>query len=592
MGNISFGGLASGLDSGALIQQLLSLESRPITLLTQQRTKLQSQVGAYQDLNTRLSGLENAAFELTQISNLVGRKATSSDSDTLVATANGNATPGSYQVTVERLASSSRRQTASEVGQGNGIGGISDASGFSSETLSEINTNKRLRTDLGEGTFFVNGQSVLLTTTDTLDDLFGKISTATGGQVTAQLVSDPAKGGQVIQLNSTSAITVASGTSNFLSAFKLDTASYSPDTDSLVSSDAVNTAQTGVSLDAAEANLAQTVGSGQLTINGTTISYNGAEDSLDSILQRINNATASGVRASYSSLGGGRVSLASKDNGPLAIQISDSGNLAAALGLTAATSQVLGQSAQIRVDGGPIQSFNKNTGIQAAGLEGLVLDLRDDNPGDSISITVDADGAKATEKVQNFVTQFNQVIKRINELTVFDTKTGTKGLLLGDFTVNNIKDRLYRSVFERVGGLSGANSLGSLSELGLSTGAIGSQPGAATELQLDMSKLQAALESNPTRVAQLLGAEPTETGGQGIMQNLKGYLDGLSNATGVFAQREKIANSRIDGLDDRIEQLNARLTKRQAILENQFTSLERTISRLQSQQQSLSSLFS
>ena len=71
MCNIAFGGLSSGLDTGSIIQQLLALESRPINLLNAQRETLRSQQDAYKDLNTRINGLENAAFELTKVSSLL-----------------------------------------------------------------------------------------------------------------------------------------------------------------------------------------------------------------------------------------------------------------------------------------------------------------------------------------------------------------------------------------------------------------------------------------------------------------------------------------------------------------------------------------
>lgn len=591
MGNISFGGLASGLDTTSIIQQLISLESRPITLLTQQQSTLQTESSAYRDLNTKISALDSAAFDLTQVSNLVAHKATSSDNNVLLATANTNAITGSYQVEVLQLATASRTHTGTGTGQGNTIGGISAITDFSNDTIGQINSANHLSADLSSGNFYVNGQAVAVNSSDTLNDIFARISTATGGAVTGQLATDSSKGGLVVQLSSASNITLGKGTSNFLSALKLDTASYSGGT--LSSSDAINAVQADLKLDGSEGatNLAQiAVGSGTLTINGTAISYNDSQDSLNDLISRI-NASDAGVRAAFSAVGGGQVSLIDKNNGPLSIQISDTGGLAAALGLTASDSETLGQSAQIRVDGGAVQSFNQNSSISASGLDGIVLDLRDADPGNPVSVTVSANTDIAVNKVQNFVDKYNAVVSSIDDLTSFDPLTNTRGTLLGDFTINSVRDRLKSVVFEQVSGLVGNSTLGSLGELGLSTGAIGSIPGSTNTLQLDASKLRDALQSDPTRVAQIFGAEDTSTGSEGIASRLSSYLDGISSSTGIFNTKIKSNDSKVQELNDRINQLNDRLDKKQTLLQSQFTAMELTLSRLQTQQNSLTSLF-
>lgn len=591
MGNIAFGGLSSGLDTGSIIQQLLALESRPINLLNAQRETLRSQQDAYKDLNTRINGLENAAFELTKVSSLLGRQANSSDKDTLMATATANALTGSYQIEVLQLATASRRGTGTGAGAGNTLGGVADITDFSAETLTQINANNRLKTDLTEGSFFVNGQSIAVTAGDTLDDIFTKIDTATGGAVTVDLVTDPAQGGLRLQLNSASPIALSQGSSNFLNVFKLEAASYSGGV--LESTDAVNTVRTDLKLDgsAGSANLAQNVGSGVLTVNNVAINYDASEDSLNDIIQRI-NASEAGVRASFSNAGGGRLNLVADANGPLAIQVSDTGSFADALGLNAADSSQSGLSAQVRVDGGVVQSFNQNAGIEAAGAEGLILDLRSTDVGNPVSVTVDVNTDAAVEKIQTFVDQYNQLNSRINNLTAFNPQTGQKGVLLSDFSVNNLRQRLNDLVFKQVNGLSGDNGRGSLTEIGFSTGAIGSAPGSTTTLTFDAETFREALDANPNRVAQLLGAEETASGANvGIMTEVKSYLDRISNSTGIFSERQRSAGRQIDDIGDRIETLNERLDRKQQRLEAQFTLLERTLADLQTQQTSLAGLF-
>ncbi|MEZ0372195.1 MAG: flagellar filament capping protein FliD, partial [Candidatus Sericytochromatia bacterium] len=315
-----------------------------------------------------------------------------------------------------------------------------------------------------------------------------------------------------------------------------------------------------------------------------------AEDSLNDIISRI-TASEAGVRASFSNVGGGRVTLNSKNNGPLAVAISDTGNLANALGLNATDSQTMGESAQIRVDGGVVQSFNKNTGITAAGIDGVILDLRAADPGNPVTVTVANNGTVATDKIKSFVDQYNNVISAIDQLTSYDPESGQKGPLLTDSSVKSIKNRLSEMVFGRVTGLSGSSSVGSLTELGFNTGPLGSNVGTTSTLQVDTAKLQKALEADPIRVAQLLGATDTSNGDQGVMEKIKSYLEGVSSISGFINQREKSLNTQITSITERINSLSSRLNSKQIALEHKFTNLELVIAKMKAQQNSLAGLF-
>lgn len=588
---ISFGGLASGLDTKSIIEQLISLESRPINTLIRNRKTIQSKVDAYKDLNTKMAALEDKAFGLTQISSIVGRSASSANTSALSATANSSAAIGTFQVEILKLAKASKLQTGTAVGQGNDNGGLANITDFSLETLTQINTNNRLKGELTEGTFFVNGQQILVTSGKTMTDIFNDISTATGGTVTGALVLDPVKGGHVVQLSSGSAITISNGTSSFLSLTKLDTAVYGAGT--LTSTDAVNGVRNDLKLDgsAGAVNLAQTVTSGTMTINGVGIAYNAATDTLNDIIARINTASA-GVTASFSGAGGGKVILTNQGTGPLAINVTDSGDLANALGLMTVSGQTLGQSAEIKVDGGPSQFFNTNSGISPAGITGITLDLKDDDPGNPIFVTVSAATDAAVSKVKDFISQYNSLVSKIRDLTKYDKTTEEAGLLLGDSSISAIQQRLFGILTSSVSGLSeGTTTTGNMIDLGINTGAVGSEPGTTNDLQLNESKLIEALKNTPTRVAQIFGASTTTNGAKGIFTQFKAYLDGYSNATGIFAQRQKVGNQQIADIDKRVTELNRRLETKRAFLEAQFSNMEKALAQSQSQQSALAGLF-
>ena len=107
MGGISTGtGIFSGINTQELIGQLMALESRPKILIQQRIAQLQTQQAAYLDINSRLGSLRDAAAAFRTGKTFQSKKAVSSDEDILKATAAAGATPGTYQMIVDRLVSS------------------------------------------------------------------------------------------------------------------------------------------------------------------------------------------------------------------------------------------------------------------------------------------------------------------------------------------------------------------------------------------------------------------------------------------------------------------------------------------------------
>ncbi|MFT4513379.1 MAG: flagellar hook-associated protein 2 [Planctomycetota bacterium] len=101
---ISFGGLASGLDTQAIIAALVAVEERPIFALERTKKSLGQQKTLFGNLSTLLDTLTDAAKALKTTSSFLQMKTTSSDEDILTASANSSATPGTYGVKVIELA--------------------------------------------------------------------------------------------------------------------------------------------------------------------------------------------------------------------------------------------------------------------------------------------------------------------------------------------------------------------------------------------------------------------------------------------------------------------------------------------------------
>ncbi len=98
-------GLISGLNTSALIDQLLSVEARPKTLVQNRVKQLQTQQAAFLDVNSKFGALKSAAQKLRLSRLFDSAKVTSSNSDVISGTASAGAPAGNYSFIVDRLVS-------------------------------------------------------------------------------------------------------------------------------------------------------------------------------------------------------------------------------------------------------------------------------------------------------------------------------------------------------------------------------------------------------------------------------------------------------------------------------------------------------
>jgi flagellar hook-associated protein 2 len=105
MATITFGGLATGLDTNSIIAQLTALERRrAVDLLTIQKGEAQATQAALQGFNSKLATFLSAVGGLRDSTSTISRTATSSATSILTSTAGSGALKGSTAVTVHQLA--------------------------------------------------------------------------------------------------------------------------------------------------------------------------------------------------------------------------------------------------------------------------------------------------------------------------------------------------------------------------------------------------------------------------------------------------------------------------------------------------------
>ncbi|NYI99841.1 flagellar hook-associated protein 2 [Nocardioides thalensis] len=118
-------GLASGLDTATIINQLMQLEAVSQTKLKTRVTQEQSGVTALQQLNTRLASLAEAAKKLADVTTGTGPwsslKATSTNTAVTV-TATTSAAPGTFSVTVGQPALTHRLSFADSLAATDAVG--------------------------------------------------------------------------------------------------------------------------------------------------------------------------------------------------------------------------------------------------------------------------------------------------------------------------------------------------------------------------------------------------------------------------------------------------------------------------------------
>lgn len=108
MPSISFSGLASGLDSDAIVNSLVGVARLPAARLEQQNQFNQSKIGIIDRLSAALSDLQTKAQDLDTVGEFLSYTGTSSDTNVAEITASGEALPGSYSLEVTQLAAAQK----------------------------------------------------------------------------------------------------------------------------------------------------------------------------------------------------------------------------------------------------------------------------------------------------------------------------------------------------------------------------------------------------------------------------------------------------------------------------------------------------
>ncbi|WP_342488685.1 flagellar filament capping protein FliD [Cytobacillus sp. FSL W7-1323] len=116
MANFRIGGLASGLDTESLINDLMRVQRVPIDKLSQKKQTLEWQRDSYRDINLKLASFRDMTLNMRLQSSFLSKITTSSNSNKVTATADSTAGNGSYTLSaVSRLATSATNASAGRI---------------------------------------------------------------------------------------------------------------------------------------------------------------------------------------------------------------------------------------------------------------------------------------------------------------------------------------------------------------------------------------------------------------------------------------------------------------------------------------------
>ncbi|GIM45498.1 flagellar hook-associated protein 2 [Collibacillus ludicampi] len=566
--------MMGGIDTNSIIQQLDYINRQAIYQpggLNDQLSKIQQQQTDWRNVNNSALTLQNLLQTLASSTTFGSFTATPADTTILSASAGTGAAPGTYTINVTGIGSNATLTSGGRIGQL-----ISGTDSVTATKFSAAITTGNFAVTKGGQT-----QYIAVNSTDTIQDVLNRISSAFGGTVSGTVNGS---GQIVITTTDNQQMTFGSAgdTSNFAHVLGLDVAQQSGSGPYTYTTTAQGQVQLGQAVGSAAANFGTAVTStttGDFKINNIDITYDTTKDSLSVILNRINTSNA-GVTASYDPIND-KVILTSKSSQPVTVQ-DVTGNLMHALQLDTASGAVstAGSNWTFSVNGTLMTSVSSAvTNV----IPGVTVNLLKTG---QTTLTISSNTSQAVTAVQNFVSQFNSLYNMIGNLI------GKDGDLQGDATLAsfqaNIRDAVTGPITQTMDNSGNTVPLpnypqNSLMGIGISTGAIGSPVGTTNSLTVDTNKLTAALQQNPAMVRDLITGMALKlnqvlTNMTGMVNTLNGSSVNVSQLTGISTSQDQLYQNMIKDLQDQIQQVNDMADQQKQLLIAQFTAMNEAIS--------------
>jgi flagellar hook-associated protein 2 len=545
-----------------MINDLMVLESQPLTLLTKARDTITTQKGVYADLKGLLDSLQSSvkAMRSTEPTYTLtaGRSVAVSAASGLTvatATAGSSAVPGAYQVSVTSLAAEQRVRSdrQSSYNQALGLSGTILLGGLGETTTlaGMVNSFNTAAVDAGQTALAADAYAV-------------------------ETRNDPTDGWQ---------FRLVDGNGNGISIKAAD-GSYTSDWQSIPAGTWVDTGR-GLKFqfgsDTAQF-AAGTRGSGAAQVSytgkGASISI-AAADSLVDIASKINHATYADGNGVVASIIDNQLVLAAQQSGKsYAIAASDqSGGVLAGLGIVSGgdfKNKMQAASDAVFTVNSLTVTRTKNSGLTDV-IGGVTLNLAADAKDQSATLTVSGDTSADVSAVNTFLQNYNKLMDYLTAKVATTKQTdGTykRGALAGDSMFASLRQDLIRKFN---GSVVNSGAYKRLSDIGLSIND-------SFDVSIsDQTKLQKALLDDRANTQALL---------DGAMASLDATLGRYTGTSGYLTTIQTAADKELENANDRISTMNTRLTARQQQLYQQFAETQSLIEQMTYQSQQFGAIYS
>ena len=625
-------GMASGMDTESIVEGLLTASKLKIDNAEKQKTLLTWKQEAYKSILTKLNSFQTKYFGTSATSSstantLLGSSLTklgaSYNSSYISVTPSADSNAGSiYVADIVSLASSAKMSGASGVSAGQNIT-------VDTANLQELAGKSMVVTLDGVKKSITFSDKTYLSVQDVRDETAAQLKAAFGdGKIT---VSGSGDNIQLATSNSTLQLNVPTDAAKDPSNV-LDFGSYASNRLSL-------TAGLG------SAGLKQDVLGGSETlafsINGTEFSF-AATASLGDIMKAV-NASAAGVKMSYSSLTDSFTLTSTETGAQSNVQVSDTtgslmGTLFGGATLTQGTDAVVKMSLNGSTSESDMITLTRSS--NTFNVDGTQITLLGKAAGDAqegIGIKLSYDTEAIASRINDFITDYNALLKELTdnlseevekdykpltedereklseeEIAKWEEKAKS-GLLRGDSALTSIASELRTSMGAIIKALDGGSDSTMLANMGLTTGNYAEKG----QIHIDTAKLKEALNSDAAKVlgaftqkskigysayasAEQMQQRFNESGvlwriSDVLAKNLatvgkKGALINLVGSPGSSYTANTDMGKKISSMEARIETMKDKMQDEEERYWDRFTAMESALSKLQSQNSWLTSM--
>ena len=578
---------ATGVNTDQIISQMRYLEERPIRNMEDEISQIERKKDAWRDVNSRISKLDNLLDKLKEQDTYNSMTTSSSDKELMTASADPEASTGSYDITINQKAQAQRVVGSTKVAEATSSGteNITDIAMEDGKTYEAFNIDN---IEVDETTYqygLVDGSNNIVAVSEN-----GESYTALESSTTNDGNLDSSK--------------ITGEDYNF--GYELNFGNSSGDTGTILKMHGTDGDQQNT---LTQNSLYDTVGSDP-TINGTTIDMT-ANDTLSDMVTKINESD-SGVNASVVD---NRVVLESNQTGAdnSINLVENGGNLLTDLGVYDSTNSDNGyvneggtdgiedttaddaedgyqpaQDAEITVNG--ISGITSSNNTFDSTVNGVSFNIQSSaNAGDSTTIDVNADTGKAKKAVQKVVDQYNSVVDFIsNKTSVTGSGEDAEGKILqGDGTANRIINRMKSTILESI---PTGNEIDYMSELGLEFDSANYD-----KLTLDSGKLSDAIKNDPGQVHEFFAPDASEDDDydyDGLATRLKDYTNSLIETEGIIPNRTDRLGDQVKQINEDIDDYQENVDMQMERMKEQFTQMETIVSNYNNQSSWLSSQIS